>query len=156
MALAQSTSTNSTLRSLELEACGHVVEWSEVEEEVCEAIAQSGYLCKLRIAHGRRYGDTTRLGLIKDSVTLDLGARTRDALLRNRCAADIAARLGKVCRLDEFPGSEARFKCVSFRLCLLFLWFPPQALPRHLKALVIGTPRAQASVSSCTHCSIRS
>ena len=100
-----------------------------MEEKVSEAIAQSGSLYKMRVNHG-------------NARDLDLGAKTQDALLCNQWAADIATQLGQVCRLDEFPGSLAKFKCASFRLCLLSYWLSPQALPQHVEARTIRKPRA--------------
>merc|ERR1712113_466827 len=94
-----------------------------VEDEICEAIAHSGCLQTLSVAHG----------IHEDEDNLDLGKNIQDALLRNRCAAGIATQLGQVCRLDEFPGSREKFKDPSFRLCLLSFWLAPQALPQHLK-----------------------
>lgn len=128
--LTRSLSTNSTLRHLELEVCRYATCDGELEAAAYEAIAQSGCLQTLSLTHGS-YDDECRL---------DLGQRIQDALLRNRWAAEIASQLGQVCRLDEFPGSRAKFKCAAFRLCLLSYWLAPSALPEHMMARAVRKP----------------
>eukprot|EP00929_Paragymnodinium_shiwhaense_P121217 TRINITY_DN93382_c0_g1_i1.p1 TRINITY_DN93382_c0_g1~~TRINITY_DN93382_c0_g1_i1.p1 ORF type:complete len:293 (+),score=22.77 TRINITY_DN93382_c0_g1_i1:52-930(+) len=128
--LTTSLKSNSNLRSLEMEVCDYVAFRGEDEEEVCKAIAQSGCLRKLSVVHGIGH----------EEHELDLGTKILDALRCNRCAAAIATQLGQVCRLGIFPGSSAKFKCPSFRLCLLSYWLAPGALPAHVQRRVLREP----------------
>lgn len=127
---AHSLTRNSTLRRLELEVGEYIDVESGVAEKVQDAIAQTGCLHHLSIVHGVQFAERE----------YDLSAGMSDALLRNRCAAEIAMQLGLVCRLDEIPGSRAKFKCASFRLCLLSYWLSPLALPPDVKARAIRRP----------------